>query len=62
MKMQNYRMLLINKGSEDIWIKDVKRYLALFKNEKCLGKIEAGYLYSKLTNGPCIVEYQKIQD
>ena len=55
-------MLLINKGSEDIWIKDVKRYLALFKNEKCLGKIEAGYLYSKLTNGPCIVEYQKIQD
>lgn len=42
--------------------KDGKRYLALFKNEKCLGKIEAEYLYSKLTNGPCIVEYQQIQD
>ncbi|RGG33950.1 hypothetical protein DWY07_10900 [Clostridium sp. AF23-6LB] len=42
--------------------KDGKRYLALFKKDKCLGKIEAEYLYSKLTNGPCLVECQPIQD
>ena len=37
---------------------DGKRYLALFKKDECIGKIDAESLYYRLINGPCIMEFE----
>jgi hypothetical protein len=37
---------------------DGKRYLALFKKDECIGKIDAESLYYRLINGPCIMELE----